>query len=70
MGHNEYTDFVLCDRKYGKNLIMFLAEASLKINTFIDLMFLCDYYRPLSEHLVSMVFSYWRSSAELEDLFS
>ena len=49
---------------------LFLAEASLKINTFIDLMFLCDYYRPLSEHLVSMVFSYWRSSAELEDLFS
>ena len=26
--------------------------------------------RPLSEHLVSMVLSYWRSSAELEDLFS
>ena len=27
-------------------------------------------YRPLSEHLVSMVLSYWRSSAEHEDLFS
>ena len=27
-------------------------------------------YRPLSEHLVSMVLSYWRSSVELEDLFS
>jgi len=27
-------------------------------------------YRPLSERLVSMVLSYWRSSAELEDLFS
>ena len=27
-------------------------------------------YRPLSEHLVSMVLSYWRSSAELEDLLS
>ena len=25
-------------------------------------------YRPLSEHLVSMVLSYWRSSADLEDL--
>ena len=27
-------------------------------------------YRPLSERLVSMVSSYWRSSVELEDLFS
>ena len=27
-------------------------------------------YRPLSEHLVSMVLSYWWSSVELDDLFS
>ena len=32
--------------------------------------FPASHYRPLSEHLVSMVLSYWRSSAEIEDLSS
>ena len=39
-------------------------------NYIVMLHFVIVVYRDLPERLVSMVSSYWRSSAELEDLFS
>ena len=39
-------------------------------NYIVMLHFVIVLHRDLSERLVSMVTSYWRSSVELEDLFS